>query len=237
MEKQGQGLRPFIFQLITRNDKRFSPKQPRHPHLCKLLQLFFRSFKQMPAHIVSHTSTFALQCLSSFEKIRKWYSNRKYLTLRFVEESCKCPYAYTGFSIPPTPMPDCVIALKDAIAEITGAVGINSCNANLYQDGSNSISWHSDNEDLFLADRQKSIIVLVSLGADTTFWIRCKANGTETPILLSHGDICTMEGYFQKFFEHCVLPEDNPSYHTSLRINLTFRSIVLHDKACPKRDE
>ena len=170
-------------------------------------------------------------------KSRKWYSNRKYLTLWFVEESCKCPYAYTGFSIPPTPMPDCVIALKDAIAEITGAVGINSCNADLYQDGSNSIPWHSDNEDLFLADRQKSIIVSVSLGADRTFWIRCKANGTETPILLSHGDICTMEGYFQKFFEHCVLPEDNPSYHTSLRINLTFRSIVLHDKACPKRDE
>ena len=170
-------------------------------------------------------------------KSLNWYSNKKYLTLWFTEEPCNCIYAYTGFAIPPSPMPDCIISLKNAIADITGAVGLNSCNANLYQDSSNSISWHSDNENLFLADRRKACIVSVSLGADRTFWIRCKSNGAETPILLSHGDICTMEGYFQKFFEHCVLPESNPSYHTSMRINLTFRTIVLHSKDCPCRDE
>ena len=188
-------------------------------------------------HISSAIPSTLLSCAFSHLQTLQWYSNKKYLTLWFVEDSCRCPYAYTGFSIPSTPMPECIIALRNAIVDITGAKGINSCNANLYQDGSNSIAWHSDNENLFRADRQKSTIVSVSLGADRTFWIRCRANGLETPTLLSHGDICTMEGYFQKFFEHCVLPEINPSYHSGMRINLTFRAIVLHDKACPKRDE
>ena len=164
----------------------------------------------------------------------KWYSNRKYETLWFIESPCNCSYEYSGYNIRPTQMPTCVQHLKRVVEDITGAVDLNSCNANLYQGASNTINWHTDDEDLFLADRQKSFIVSVSLGADRDFCIKSRANGSEIPITLSNGDICTMEGFFQKFFLHCILPHASP---TSVRINLTFRKIVLHTHACPLRGE
>ena len=164
----------------------------------------------------------------------QWFSHKKYFTLWFVEKPCECSYEYTGFCMPPSPMPQCILDLKQVVQDITGAEDINSCNANLYKDESHSLTWHSDNEDLFLADRQKATIVSVSLGAERTFCIRSRADGLEIPIKLSHGDICTMEGFFQKFYEHCLLPQYDPA---DMRINLTFRSIVLHTKTCPCRDE
>ena len=102
---------------------------------------------------------------NAFSQLRTldWYSNKKYQTLWFTEEPCNCIYAYIGSAIPPTPMPDCIISPKNAITDITGAVGSNSCNANLYQDGSNSISWHSDNENRFLADRVQNLLDQVQI--------------------------------------------------------------------------
>ena len=43
---------------------------------------------------------------------------------------------------------------------------------------------------------------------------------------LNNGDICTMEGNFQNFYQHRV-PLDSECYLP--RINLTWRWIVKHD--------
>merc|ERR1712187_45241 len=45
------------------------------------------------------------------------------------------------------------------------------------------------------------------------------------------GDLCTMDGLCQKFYQHCVPKE--PSVE-GVRINLTWRWIVSHGKNCPQ---
>ena len=45
--------------------------------------------------------------------------------------------------------------VEKIVEDVTGAVGLDSCNASLYENGCNSIPWHSDNEVLFLARSAK----------------------------------------------------------------------------------
>ena len=169
---------------------------------------------------------------SAFEYLKslQWYSNLRHDTLWFVKHPCNCQYSYSKYNIPSSPMPPILISLMEAVGQITGSVGLNSCNTNLYAEAHNALGWHKDDESLFQAHRQNADIISVSLGAERIFCIRNTFNGTEYPIPLGHGDICTMEGLFQMFFEHCLLPHDSPS---NLRINLTFRKIVLHNTGCP----
>ena len=93
----------------------------------------------------------------------------------------------------------------------------------------NQLGLHSDNEFLFQADKQNSCIVSVSFGATRKFVIRDKRTGAEMNVKLSHGDLLTMEGLMQKFYEHGVVQSAVP---VDYRINLTFRKIVVHNEGC-----
>merc|ERR1712066_1124399 len=88
-----------------------------------------------------------------------------------------------------------------------------SCNLNLYEDGGMSVGWHSDDERLFQGKFQDIRIISFSLGVTRKFELR--PNWPEPGerslhrVLLSDGDLCTMEGMLQKHFQHRVPREEN----------------------------
>ena len=104
----------------------------------------------------------------------------------------------------------------------------NSCNLNLYSDGTMSVGWHADNERLFQATLRDTRIISVSLGATRTFELRLGApagrrlSRAAYRMRLSDGDVCTMEGLTQKYYQHRVPPDSS----TGPRINLTWRWIL-----------
>lgn len=147
----------------------------------------------------------------------------------------------------------------------------NSCNLNYYPQGG-GVGFHADDEFLFDGLEQSVRIVSLSLAAPNEnpnkddnpncwgsriFQVRKKEvdedGDSSNPkhnttskikeILLGHGDLMTMEGFFQKFYLHSVWPGDSKDYCDSKycqgeRINLTWRTIVKHldgSEACRGR--
>ena len=108
-------------------------------------------------------------------------------------------------------------------------------NANLYVDQNSKVGYHSDSEQIFQAEDFASNIISVSLGATRCFSIRCKADeNLWYDVDLAHGDILTMEGLFQKFWQHALAPSPTPC---APRINLTFRKLVQHRQYCSLAEE
>ena len=79
----------------------------------------------------------------------------------------------------------------------------NSCNANRYMSGEDSVGWHADDEDLFDGIGRDTLVLSLSLGASRTFRLRRKGddNIAVAHIVLNNGDHCTNEGskVFMKF--------------------------------------
>merc|ERR1711924_161503 len=94
-----------------------------------------------------------------------------------------------------------------------------------------SVGWHADDERLFQGYYQDCLIVSLSLGQARSFSLRTRCHGGwEENILLESGDLCTMEGMTQRYYQHAALK----SYETNLqpRLNLTWRWVVAHDGRC-----
>merc|ERR1711948_34492 len=88
--------------------------------------------------------------------------------------------------------------------------------------------WHADNESLFQGKVTDCRIISLSLGQARKFELRC--NGDFHRLVLSDGDLCTMEGLVQKHYLHRVPKENGKG--TETRINLTWRWVVLHGGEC-----
>eukprot|EP00927_Polykrikos_kofoidii_P048469 TRINITY_DN42746_c0_g2_i1.p1 TRINITY_DN42746_c0_g2~~TRINITY_DN42746_c0_g2_i1.p1 ORF type:complete len:751 (-),score=96.92 TRINITY_DN42746_c0_g2_i1:827-3079(-) len=146
-------------------------------------------------------------------------------------DGCSCRYCYGGMHWPSAKMESWFLEITD---DVCRACGIrdrpNSCNANLYKDGSESVGWHADDEPLFRATHQDTIIVSLSLGASRTFEMRPNDQPLKvTRLPLEDGDLCTMEGLMQKHYVHRVPPVSGGS---GARINLTWRWIRAHEASC-----
>jgi len=91
------------------------------------------------------------------------------------------------------------------------------CILNYYKDGNDSISWHSDHEEL---DRSTPI-ASVSLGASRQFLLRSTTQRDDRIwCTLENGSLMIMESLCQHRYVHCVPRDDKCK---SGRINLTFR--------------
>lgn len=95
----------------------------------------------------------------------------------------------------------------------------NAVLANAYRGGSDSMSWHSDNEPEL---GPEPFIASISLGASRTFRMRHKTSKTSQSLSLNHGSLLIMKGRSQEDWEHCIPKTKKP---VDLRINLTFRFI------------
>jgi len=160
-------------------------------------------------------------------------------TCWLVMPGCSCKYRYGGIEVEAQPYPPWMVELCTQVMPYFGITGQQdwptSCNLNLYDGGQHSVGWHSDDERLFQGKFVDALILSLSLGAQRKFETRLNWPGPEdavpfTRLNLGSGDLCTMEGMFQKHYTHRVPREEGIQGE---RINLTWRYIRKHDPQCP----
>jgi len=130
-------------------------------------------------------------------------------------------YSYSGIYNEPTPWTETVKELGVRLQDLLGHK-FNSVLLNLYRDGSDHMSWHSDNEPELGG---MPVIASISLGATRLFKFRRKnrdANEKSITIPLTHGTLLVMQGLTQQEWEHSIPKEARV---TRARINLTYRLI------------
>jgi len=132
-------------------------------------------------------------------------------------------YTYSGIRNEPLPWTASLAALREAVQQFTGAP-FNSVLLNLYRDGNDSMSWHSDDEaELGPAPR----IASVSLGVTRRFdfrWARAEGRKIHPArsIELTDGSLLLMAGDTQHNWQHGIAKAPRVG---GPRVNLTFRHV------------
>lgn len=125
-------------------------------------------------------------------------------------------YTYSGHKNTPHEMTQMVLDLRMMLETLTGAQ-FNSCLANYYREGSDSVSWHSDDEKELGSE---PVIASLSFGASRDFKVKHKESGMVKTFHLQHGDLIVMSGRSQLDYLHCV---PKTTKKIGPRLNLTFR--------------
>ena len=128
------------------------------------------------------------------------------------------PYSFSGIKLNPHAWNKELTEIKSLIEPICD-VKFNSVLLNLYRDGNDSISWHTDAEKEL---GKNPIIASVNFGAERKFQIRHNETKETHEIVLKHGSLLIMKGELQHFWKHQVPKQKGI---TKERINLTFRTI------------
>ena len=128
------------------------------------------------------------------------------------------PYKFSGITLNPHPWNKELLEIKSKI-EPKCEVIFNSVLLNLYRDGNDSISWHTD------AEKELGInpvIASVNFGAERKFQLKHRENGEKIELILHHGSLLVMKGEIQHHWLHQVPKTTAPLKE---RVNLTFRVI------------
>lgn len=128
------------------------------------------------------------------------------------------PYSFSGITLSPKKWSEELLCIKNKI-QPEANVDFNSVLLNLYRDGNDSISWHTDAEKEL---GRNPIIASVNFGATRKFQLRHIITKEKLEIELSHGSLLIMQGELQHFWQHQV---PKTSQKVNERINLTFRVI------------
>ena len=129
-----------------------------------------------------------------------------------------CSYKYSGTTRPALPWTLHLLLLKELVQSVSGT-NFNSCLLNLYQDGSQGMSWHSDDEKEL---GQDPVIASLSFGAPRKFSFKHKVTRQTLSILLEDGSLLLMKGATQHHWLHS-LPKSRKI--DTARVNLTFRTV------------
>ncbi|MDX2173571.1 MAG: alpha-ketoglutarate-dependent dioxygenase AlkB [Bacteroidota bacterium] len=112
-----------------------------------------------------------------------------------------------------------LLELKILVEETTKEA-YNSCLLNLYHNGSEGMTWHSDGEkDL----KKNGAIASLSFGAERKFSFKHKQTQEKISVVLEHGSLLLMKDFTQTNWLHRLPPT---TLINAPRINLTFRTIV-----------
>jgi alkylated DNA repair dioxygenase AlkB len=128
------------------------------------------------------------------------------------------PYSFSGITLSPHPWSEELMYIKSKIEPICEKT-FNSVLLNLYRDGNDSISWHTDAEKEL---GRNPLIASVNFGAERKFQIRHNTTGETHDIVLKHGSLLIMRGELQHYWKHQV-PKQKAI--NKPRVNLTFRII------------
>ena len=128
-------------------------------------------------------------------------------------------YEYSGVVRVAHPMTPLLEQIKSELETFTGTA-FNSVLVNLYRDGKDSVSWHSDNEAI---NGREPTIASVSLGATRRFDLRHKATKETVRADLEDGSLLVMSGLSQHCWVHQIAKTANA---VGPRINLTFRRVL-----------
>ena len=125
-------------------------------------------------------------------------------------------YRYSRLVNEPQPWPPALVELRDRLRRELG-VDVNSCLANLYRDGSDSMGYHSDDEPEL---GPRPVIASISLGARRRFALRHRSSGQRWTWELGEGDLLVMSNESQSDYAHAV---PKTARAVGPRMNLTFR--------------
>jgi alkylated DNA repair dioxygenase AlkB len=128
------------------------------------------------------------------------------------------PYSFSGITLNPLAWTKTLLDIKNRVEPKAG-VSFNSVLLNLYRDGNDSISWHTDAEPEL---GKNPIIASVNFGEARTFQLRHIETKEKIEIKLVHGSLLIMQGELQHFWQHQV---PKTAMKIKDRINLTFRFI------------
>lgn len=128
-------------------------------------------------------------------------------------------YVYSGVARQAMPWDPVILKLKQQVEDLLG-LSFNSCLANLYEDGTQAMGWHSD-QDRSLG--QHCTIASLSFGATRKFAFRHIHRHDKVEILLQSGQLIVMRGQTQQFWQHRITPTTKV---ITPRINLTFRQFL-----------
>jgi alkylated DNA repair dioxygenase AlkB len=106
-----------------------------------------------------------------------------------------------------------------ALCEQHSGATYNSCLLNLYHNGQEGMSWHSDAERELVPG---GAIASLSLGAERKFAFRHKQTAETRTVHLQHGSLLIMQGSTQQHWLHRLPPATRVN---ASRINLTFRKM------------
>lgn len=112
-----------------------------------------------------------------------------------------------------------LLQLKLLVEQRTGC-NFNSCLLNLYHNGAEGMSWHSDDEE---ALGTSAAIASLSFGAQRKFSFKHKRSQEKVSLELEEGSLLLMKGMTQQHWLHS-LPKTTKINQP--RINLTFRQIL-----------
>jgi len=141
-----------------------------------------------------------------FPRLTAWYGNNDK------------PYSFSGITLHPQPWTIDILEIKRKIEAVIG-IEFNSVLLNLYRDGNDSISWHTD------AEKELGInpvIASANFGATRKFQLRHIKTKEKFELELTHGCLLIMKGELQHYWQHQI-PKTSKS--VGVRINLTFRLI------------
>ena len=112
-----------------------------------------------------------------------------------------------------------LLDLKQLTEKLTGET-FNSCLLNLYHNGDEGMTWHSDDEKSLGRDTS---IASLSFGAERKFSLKHKVSNETVNQILENGSLLVMKGTTQTNWLHS-LPKTKKV--NGPRVNLTFRTIV-----------
>ncbi len=127
-------------------------------------------------------------------------------------------YKFSGINLLPNKWINDLLEIKNKI-EPRCNVLFNSVLLNLYRNGNDSISWHSDAEKELGSN---PVIASVNFGATRKFQLRHRQTKEKIEIELKHGSLLIMHGELQHYWQHQV---PKTKMKVGERINLTFRLI------------
>ena len=128
-------------------------------------------------------------------------------------------YTYSNVTKKALPWIEELLLLKKLIERHSGET-FNSCLLNLYHNGSEGMSWHSDDEkDL----KKNAAIASLSFGAERKFSFKHKKNKEKVSLVLQNSSLLVMKGLTQINWLHS-LPISTKI--TLPRVNLTFRTVI-----------
>lgn len=131
-------------------------------------------------------------------------------------------YTYSGITRTALPWNHTLLTIKARVEHALAPVSptlFNSCLLNLYADGNEGMSWHSDDEKEL---GTHTVIASVSFGATRKFAFKHKRSGEKRELLLHHGQLIVMRGSTQRHWLHALMKSTRIQQP---RVNLTFRTI------------
>ena len=128
-------------------------------------------------------------------------------------------YSYSGINNVAVGWPDWFLPILSSVSN-TCEQDFNGCLLNLYRNGSDYISWHSDNENII---NSKTSIASLSLGETREFLLKNSSTKEIHRYDLANGDLLIMHPLCQKEWKHSLPKRIKKSNY---RINLTFRSFL-----------